>query len=210
MPVTYPEELGAEIAARIGPFWTKGLPSDTKALDYRVIEDEGYVGQAELILKERLALFDYEWSRFRSGLFYFYVSSTDQDAHMLWRNMDKTHPMHAASDVRFAGYLHHLYEQMDALVGKVLPAVDDNTLVMICSDHGFAQFGRQFHLNTWLRNQRLPGDQRRGREEEGAHRFPDVNWAETAAYGIGFNGLYINLRKAASGTAGWVRASGWS
>ncbi len=191
MPITHPEDLGAEIAAEIGPFWTRGLPADTKSLDYRVIDDEAYVKQAELILDERLALFDYEWSRFNSGLFYFYVSSTDQDAHMLWRNMDKSHPMHEASDVRFAGYIHHMYEQMDRLVGKVLPAVDDNTLVLICSDHGFAPFGRQFHLNTWLREQGylvlMPEAEKKEETD-----FLDIDWTKTLAYGIGFNGLYIN------------------
>ncbi len=191
MPVTHPEELGAEIAAEIGPFWTKGLPADTKAFDYRVIDDEGYVKQAELILRERLALFDYEWSRFRGGLFYFYISSTDQDAHMLWRNMDETHPMHKAADVRFAGYLHHLYEQMDRLVGEVLPAVDDNTLLLICSDHGFAQFGRQFHLNTWLRREGYLAVLPEAENKEKTSIL-DIDWSRTAAYGIGFNGLYIN------------------
>ena len=103
-----------------------------------MLDDEGYVKQAELILEERLKLFDYEWSKFREGLFYFYVSSTDQDTHMLWRNMDKTHPMHEASDVRFSGYIHHMYEQMDKLVGKVLPAIDDDTMLIVCTDHSRA------------------------------------------------------------------------
>lgn len=191
MPVTHPPELGAEIAAAIGPFWTKGLPSDTKAFDYRVIDDEGYVKQAELILKEHFDLFEFEWSRYRGGLFYFYVSSTDQDAHMLWRNMDATHPMHAAADVRYSGYLHHLYEEMDRLVGRVLPALDDNTLVLICSDHGFAPFGRQFHLNTWLRREGylnvLPESAKKEKTS-----ILDIDWTQTAAYGVGFNGLYIN------------------
>jgi len=155
------------------------------------LSDEAYVKQAELILKERLALFDYEWSRFHSGFFFFYVSSTDQDAHMLWRNMDKAHPMHKASDVRFAGYLDHLYEEMDRLVGKVLPAVDDRTLLLVCSDHGFAQFGRQFHLNTWLRDQGylvLNPDA----EKKEKTTILDIDWEQTVAYGIGFNALYIN------------------
>jgi predicted AlkP superfamily phosphohydrolase/phosphomutase len=193
MPVTYPESYGEELAREIGPFWTKGLPSDTKAFDYRVFSDEDYVKQAELILEERMALFDYEWSRFRSGLFYFYVSSTDQDAHMLWRNMDKTHPMHAESDVRFAGYLHHLYERMDQLVGKVLPALDEDTLLLICSDHGFAQFGRQFHLNSWLRDQGYLKLKDRAQKKEETSIL-DVDWSQTLAYGIGFNGLYLNLK----------------
>ena len=191
MPVTHPEELGGEIASEIGPFWTKGLPSDTKAFDYCVIDDEGYVKQAELILKDRMALFDYEWSRFRSGLFFFYVSSTDQDAHMLWRNMDKTHPMHEMSDLRYAGYLHHVYEEMDRLVGKVLPAVDENTLLLICSDHGFAPFGRQFHLNTWLRDNGYLAIKDEAAKKETTNIL-DIDWSRTAAYGIGFNALYIN------------------
>ncbi|MCP4664627.1 MAG: twin-arginine translocation signal domain-containing protein [bacterium] len=193
MPVTYPAEWGAEIVRGIGSFWTKGLPADTKAFDYRVFSDEDYVKQAELILEERMALFDYQWSRFQSGLFFFYVSSTDQDAHMLWRNMDETHPMHKESDVRYAGYIYHLYEQMDELVGKVLPAVDDDSLLLICSDHGFAQFARQFHLNTWLRDQGYL-TLKDGAEKKEETSIYDVDWKRTVAYGIGFNGLYLNLK----------------
>jgi len=192
-PVTYPAEFGAEIARDIGAFWTKGLPADVKAFDHKVINDEEYVGQAELILKERMALFDHQWSRFDSGLFYFYVSSTDQDAHMMWRNMDKTHPKHHEADVRFAGWIPHLYEEMDKLVAKVLPAVDDKTLVLICSDHGFAQFARQFHLNTWLRDNGYLVLKDGAAKKEETSIF-DVDWSQSVAYGVGFNGLYINLK----------------
>lgn len=191
MPVSYPEDVGGEIAGHIGPFWTKGLPSDTRALDYRILDDEGYVKQAELILEDRLRLFEYEWARFRDGLFFFYVSSTDQDTHMLWRNMDETHPMHDASDVRFSGYIHHLYEEMDKLVGRILPAADDNTLLLICSDHGFAQFGRQFHLNSWLRREGYLAVKDEAASKDRAS-VDDIDWSKTAAYGIGFNGLYMN------------------
>ncbi|HSO23032.1 MAG TPA: alkaline phosphatase family protein [Chondromyces sp.] len=192
-PVTYPASFGAEIARDIGAFWTKGLPADVKAFDHKIINDEEYVGQAELILKERMALFDHQWSRFDGGLFYFYVSSTDQDAHMMWRNMDPTHPKHHESDLRFAGWIPHLYEEMDKLVAKVLPAIDDRTLVLICSDHGFAQFGRQFHLNTWLRDNGYL-KLKDGAEKKDETSIFDVDWSETAVYGVGFNGLYVNLK----------------
>jgi predicted AlkP superfamily phosphohydrolase/phosphomutase len=191
--IAYPASYGADIARSIGSFWTKQLPADTKAFDYGILNDEEYVQQAEEILRERIALFDYQWSRFKEGLFYFYVSSTDQDAHMLWRNMDKTHPMHAASDLRFSGYIPHLYEEMDRLVGKVLPAVDDKTLLLICSDHGFVQFGRQLHLNTWLRDNGYL-TLRPGAEVKKETSIIDIDWSQTAAYGIGFNGLYLNRK----------------
>ena len=206
MPVTFPAEAGHEIASEIGPFWTKGLPSDTRALDSRVIEDEGYVKQAELILKDRLRLFEHEWERFREGLFFFYVSSTDQDAHMLWRNMDKTHPMHGVSDVRFSGYIHHLYEEMDKLLGRVLPAADDDTLIVVCSDHGFAPFSRQFHLNSWLREEGYLALKAEAASKESAS-LEDIDWSKTAAYGIGFNGLYMNrVGREGQGTLGDAEA----
>ena len=191
MQIAHPEEVGGEIASAIGPFWTKGLPADTKALDYRVLEDEGYVKQAELILEDRLRLFEHEWERFRDGLFFFYVSSTDQDTHMLWRNMDASHPMHAASDVRFSGFIHHLYEVMDGLLGRVLPAAGDDTLVLVCSDHGFAPFGKQFHLNSWLRTEGYLKVKDEAANKEAAS-MEDIDWSKTAAYGCGFNGLYVN------------------
>jgi predicted AlkP superfamily phosphohydrolase/phosphomutase len=111
---------------------------------------------------------------------------------MLWRNMDETHPLHAESDPRFAGYILDLYAEMDKLVGKVLPAVDDKTLLLICSDHGFTQFGRQFHLNTWLRDNGWLA-LKSGAESKPETSIFDIDWSNTAAYGIGFNALYLNL-----------------
>ena len=202
MPVSHPVEVGGEIAGQIGPFWTKGLPADTRALDYRVLDDEAYVKQAELILEDRLRLFEHEWARYKDGLFFFYVSSTDQDAHMLWRNMDESHPMHGASDVRFSGYIHHLYEEMDRLVGRILPAAGDDTLLLICSDHGFAPFGRQFHLNSWLRKEGYLAVKEEAAKKEIAS-LEDIDWSRTAAYGIGFNGLYMNrVGREGQGTLG--------
>ena len=138
-------------------------------------------------------MFDYEWSNFNSGLFYFYVSNTDQDAHMMWRNMDKSHPLHKVSDLRFSGFIPHLYEEMDKLVGKVLPAMDDDTLLLICSDHGFASFSRQFHLNTWLRDNGFL-ELKEGAKKKEVTNILDVDWKRTYAYGLGFNGLYLNLK----------------
>ena len=195
-PVSYPEEYSKELAGAIGPFWTKGLPADTKAFDHKILNDEEYVKQAQLILQERLAMFDYEFSRFavqKGGFFFFYVSNTDQDAHMLWRNMDPTHPLHDQADKRFADYLFYLYEEMDKLVGKVMPALDDDTLLMICSDHGFAPFGKQFHLNSWLRQQGYLTVKDSARSKPSTS-ISDIDWSKTIAYGSGFNGLLINLK----------------
>ena len=57
------------------------------------------------------------------------------------------------------------------------------------SDHGFANFGRQFSLNTWLRDEGYLGPR------DCTSIMKDVDWAQTRAYGLGINGLYLNLKE---------------
>ena len=70
------------------------------------------------------------------------------------------------------------------------------------SDHGFAPYARKFSLNTWLLENGylvLEGRARRGapaattRRSSRVHRVDAVDWSKTRAYGMGFNGLYLNL-----------------
>src|SRR5262245_66286054 len=56
------------------------------------------------------------------------------------------------------------------------------------SDHGFANFGRQFNLNSWLRASGFLGPR------DCSSIMRDVDWSETKAYGLGINGLYLNLK----------------
>jgi predicted AlkP superfamily phosphohydrolase/phosphomutase len=60
--------------------------------------------------------------------------------------------------------------------------------LIVMSDHGFANFGRQFSLNTWLRAWGYLGP------PECTSILEDVDWSQTVAYGLGINGLYLNLK----------------
>ena len=39
---------------------------------------------------------------------------------------------------------------MDELIGRVTKQIDDETLLMVVSDHGFKSFSRCVNLNAWL------------------------------------------------------------
>ena len=60
--------------------------------------------------------------------------------------------------------------------------------IIVMSDHGFANFGRQFNLNSWLRNWGYLGP------PECTSIMTDVDWSQTVAYGLGINGLYLNMK----------------
>jgi predicted AlkP superfamily phosphohydrolase/phosphomutase len=70
--------------------------------------------------------------------------------------------------------------------------IDDETLLMIVSDHGFKSFARCVNLNAWLHQNGYLA-LKAGKSESGDW-FEDVDWSRTRAYTMGLNGLYLNLK----------------
>jgi len=80
---------------------------------------------------------------------------------------------------------------MDTIVGQIVERYGDKATILVMSDHGFCNFRRQVNLNTWLRNNGYlqPPDARSLMNPIGQM----VDWTKTRAYGLGLNGLYLNL-----------------
>lgn len=194
LPISTPEDYAKELHERFGPFHTKGLPADTKALEHGVLNEEEFLAFDDMILEERLAISEYELNRFESGLLFLYISSTDQRSHMFWRLTDPKHPAYDPKlAARFGDTIQNIYQRMDHFVGKVLTRVDRNTRFLVMSDHGFTPYYRSFHLNSWLKDQgylQLKDESKQGEQEF----FQNVDWTRTQAYALGFNGLYLNRR----------------
>jgi predicted AlkP superfamily phosphohydrolase/phosphomutase len=194
MPISNPAGYSAEVAEAIGLFHTQGLPADIKALSYGVLSDEQYWEQAKTVLAESERALDFELGRLDEGLLFFYFSSPDQNEHMMWRNMDPTHPLFdpgAKPEVQDA--VSFVYRRMDDALNRALARVDGTTLLMVMSDHGFAPFTREFHLSTWLVEQGYTAVQDKQTYHD-ARFFECVDWGRTQAYALGINGLYLNLK----------------
>lgn len=194
LPICTPSNYSKELEKRFGPFFTKGLPADTSALDNDVLDDGEFLQQEDFILKERVDMFDYELSRFDSGLLFYYVSSTDQRQHMFWRLIDKKHPSYDPQLAsKYGNAIEKVYEEADKIVQKALDKADKNTFVMVMSDHGFTPFRYCFNLNTWLKEagyHSLINPWKQGEDM----LFMNTDWSKTKAYAIGLNGLYINQK----------------
>lgn len=125
---------------------------------------------------------------------------------------------------RFGDVLDDIYLHADPIVGLVRKRMQDvpHTLVVM-SDHGFAPFARKFSLNTWLVErgylvlkdgiERDPATgaflRTKGETKETFTPKLDgadvVDWSRTRAYGMGFNGLYLNLAGRESKPGGIVQ-----
>jgi predicted AlkP superfamily phosphohydrolase/phosphomutase len=193
-PISTPDDYAQELEKVFGPFFTKGLPADTSGLDNNFLDEGAFLEQDDMILGERERMFDYEFQRFDSGLLFYYVSSTDQRQHMFWRLMDQNHPEYDPKlAARYGQTIENIYIRADRFLGRILPKIDKDTVLLVMSDHGFNPFRRAFNLNTWLFENGYHRLRNPRKQEEGSF-FDNTDWSRTQAYGIGLNGLYLNQR----------------
>ena len=196
MPVSVPAAEAARLEAALGPYYTQGMPADTKALEAGVLDYGEFLEQDELTLDERREHLRRELHKLDSGLLFFYVHSLDQVSHMLWRAADPAHPGHRPEFATWGQAIDHRYEAMDELLGEAMAALGGRGEIVVLSDHGFAPYERSFNLNTWLLREGYL-QVRDGIGEEDGPSLQDessVAWERTAAYGLGLNALYLNLR----------------
>ncbi len=187
--ITEPPEFSEMISQKLDRFYTTGFQEDHKALSNGIFTDDEFVKQAEYVLWERINLLNYALEQYDDGLLFFYFSSTDMQAHMLWWDSDAKHPLRSDTEAKkYFNHLQDLYVRMDKLVGKLLKQYGDKAHLMIMSDHGFANFKRQFNLNTWLRENGYLGP------DNAKSVLSDVDWSQTRAFALGINGLYLNLK----------------
>ena len=179
VPISEPDDFAAELAEAVGPFYTQGMAEETKALSAHLISRDDFVHQAHLVYDEEIDLYHHLLGQFDRGFMFYYFSTTDQAAHMLWGD--------------FESDLIPIYEKADEVVGRTLDTIDDDTVLMVISDHGFARFDRQVHLNRWLMDEGLLvlDDPANVSDIPG---FTHVDWSKTKVYAMGLNGLYFNLK----------------
>ena len=193
LPISTPSSYSRFLSEEVGEFYTQGIAEDTKARSNGVLDDKEFLEQSRTVLAEHRRIFDLQFPKFQKGVFFFYFSSLDLNSHMLWRLIDPEHPAYDATLAsQYGSVLQDFYQQMDQVLGEVLPKLDEHTTLLVLSDHGFAPYRRSFNLNTWLLNNgyiTLKSDANPDDNEP----LANVDWSKTRAYGLGLNGLYLNM-----------------
>ncbi|MEX2271255.1 MAG: alkaline phosphatase family protein [Vicinamibacterales bacterium] len=194
LPLSTPADFAEQLAAATGRFYTQGMPEDTQALKQGVLSRDEFLAQARLAGDENRVQYTHVLDHFTGGLLFYYFGNVDQVAHMMFRARDPGHPAYdAATDPDYAAVIDALYVGLDAIVGETLDAIGADDTLVVLSDHGFASWRRTFHLNSWLREEGFLTLANPAREDDPGF-FGNVDWSRTRAYGVGLNGLYINVR----------------
>ena len=195
-PISSPPEYAAELAHDIGLYHTLGQAEDTWGYNEGRVSGTVFLQQAYTVLAEREAMWQRELRRFHGGLLVGVFDTPDRIQHMFWRAYDTDHPAHTPELAKeFGQVLPDLYQRMDAIVGQTLQYLDDKTVLIVLSDHGFTTFRRVVHLNRWLQQHGwLTERPTAGAGPQGTAFFQTVDWSKTRAYAVGLAGLYLNLK----------------
>ena len=96
------------------------------------------------------------WQREPWDLFMVVFRDTDTVAHMYWQDTDPTYPSHDPARVaRLGNVILDHYRQLDRCIGSMLETIDDQTWVMVVSDHGAGPLYAEASINKWLLDEGL-------------------------------------------------------
>src|SRR5437016_312241 len=195
-PISSPPAYAKDLAAEIGLFSTLGMAEDHNGLNNGRLDEAAYLAQCELVLEERERMMRFELNRFKEGFFFMLYDTPDRVQHMLWRFRDPEHPNYEPDLARnFSTLIEQHYARCDKLLTPVLDNVDENTLLLVLSDHGFNTFRRAFDTNTWLwQNQLLALKDGKKPSQDLGDGLAHVDWSRTYAYATGLGGIYLNFK----------------
>ncbi len=192
LPISHPFTYAVYLAKTQGRYATLGLAEDTSALNEGVVDEDAFLKQTYLIHAEREKMFFDALDKTSRGAVVCVFDITDRVQHMFFRHLNPSHPANRGRDnSTHRDAIRTLYQDMDDLVGRTLDRLDDDTVLMVMSDHGFKPFRRGVNLNSWLYSHGFLALTNGG--PSGADMFQDVDWSRTKAYAVGFGGIYLNL-----------------
>lgn len=79
--------------------------------------------------------------------------ATDFVQHFFWKHMDsRHHSYNPEKSKKYENAILNCYRLLDEMIGKILSNIDNNTYIIIISDHGGGPLNKLFYINKWLMN----------------------------------------------------------
>lgn len=139
---THPAALAEELRARFGPYQpdVEGFRDGDRA---RILADIHDMSEQHFDIARHV------WTRERPDFMAMVDLGPDRLHHAFWSAMDASHPLHDTADP-FVDAGRNYYAFVDRQLGALLSEVDDETTVLVVSDHGARALRGGVCINEWL------------------------------------------------------------
>ncbi|MGH9921388.1 MAG: alkaline phosphatase family protein, partial [Nitrososphaerales archaeon] len=183
---TYPSEFKQEIEGLVGKYVFDVI--------FRTEDRDAILKQLYDMTEKRFQVIKHLMIKESWDYMMFVEIGVDRLHHAFWKFHDKTHPKYVAGN-KYENVIREYYRLIDQKIGELLSLVDDDTYVLIVSDHGTAGMKGCFCVNEWM-------------IKEGyltLKKYPDkqtdldkceVDWGKTKAWGWGgyYARIFMNVK----------------
>lgn len=180
VPHTHPPSLGAELAARLGPY----VPDLAREL-----EGEDAMDGLFAMARQHFDIAEHVLATHDPSLLFLVEIGTDRLNHLFWPLLDPSDPRHVP-DHAIARRARDYYGYLDLRLERLVEQSGAGTNVVVMSDHGARPLLGGVHVNELLVREGLLVLRREPREEE-VLTPALVDWSRTRAWSDG--GYYARV-----------------
>jgi predicted AlkP superfamily phosphohydrolase/phosphomutase len=183
---TYPPQLKDEIEALVGRYLVD-------VDDFRTSDKERLLGDIEAMTAKRFRVAEHLLETKPWDLFFMVEMGTDRIHHGFWRYFDPEHRFYEPGN-SFENAALDYYRALDEKIGRLLRFADDETAVVVVSDHGAKRIDGGICVNEWLRREGYLV--LKDEPAEPTPLRPDmVDWSRTKAWGEGgyYSRVFLNV-----------------
>jgi predicted AlkP superfamily phosphohydrolase/phosphomutase len=181
-PYTHPAELRSEIESLVGSY-------RTDVRNYRSDDRDRILAEIYEMTEQRFTVARHLLDTRPWDFFMMVEIGLDRMHHAFWRFLDAEHPRHEPNH-RYGEAIRSYYIYLDEEIGELLERFDEDTTVLVVSDHGAQPMQGAICVNEWLVQE---GYLVLEEPVQGPTPFSEakVDWSRTRAWGEG--GYYCRL-----------------
>ena len=163
--------------------------------DFRTEDKDRLIRQILQMTDSHFALIDYAVKNKTWDFFMFVEIGVDRMHHAFWHFMDSSHFRYEPNSP-YESVIYDYYRKLDRKIGEWTSALNEDTLLMVVSDHGAQRMDGGICINEWLWRQ---GYLSFKKDPAPGNPVPfekmEVDWENTRAWGSGgyYGRLFLNI-----------------
>lgn len=184
---TFPPALKREIEQTVGEYLFD-------CPNFRTDDKDDLLRQVYEMTDRRFALAEHLLDTKPWELFVMVEMGPDRMHHGFWKHMDPEHRRHEPGNPYESAILDY-HRHLDGLIARLLTRADEDTVVLVVSDHGAKRMDGGIRVNEWLRREGLLATLA---EPDGRTTLAKlgIDWSRTTAWGEGgyYARVFLNVR----------------
>jgi len=142
---SYPAELWRELRDEIGYYTI--YPTETFSESRR----ESFFQASDRLLDMRCETVSYLMEKYPTDMFMVVMFDTDRILHQLWHYLDPDHPWRESDNgTDKSAPVVRYFQRVDEKLAEIVDRADEDTVIVVLSDHGMGPAHNFIVLNNWL------------------------------------------------------------